>query len=262
VVANAATAESRLRADTLGLTYHYGYADLAREHPDKAIPEWAFETREAPLPPAWWRIYRQMQQQFLADLPDGDRIVAPNTLVQLTRLLQLATGPALLGDGGQPEHAMLGGKLRALTGVLEELPRPTVIWTAFKRTAEFLALFLKAPVLTGDTPADERQRIVDAIQSGQESYLVAHPGVGRFGLTLTAARSAVYVERGYDGDHYYQSLYRVRRIGTVEPPQVVRLLATGPNGERTVDHVIARVLDYRAGQAQAITTQLLREELA
>lgn len=257
IVANVPQIEPTLREDLRTILYAYSYTDLAREEPDKAIPEWTFETQEAPLPVGWWKLYCQMQKQFLADLPGGDRLLAPNALAKMVRLLQLASHPALTDPPGAVWSSK-GGKLEALLELLHTLPAPVIIWTNFVATAKHLAHVLQKPCLIGDTTPAERGRIVDEFQAGQWDGLVAHPGVGRFGLTLTAARSAVYVERSYNGDDYYQSLHRLRRIGTTEPPRIVKLLATGPEGQRTIDHVIDRVLDYRVRKAQALTTALIR----
>lgn len=258
VTANAPGIEPRLKADLAPILYTYNYADLARDEPERAIPEWAVETRQVPLPVSWWTIYKQMQDTFLASLPSGNVVLAPIVLTQLLRLVQLASHPALLDDA-TPWSA--GGKLSAIPGLLEELPQPCILWTNFVATAKELAQRLKAPMLIGDTPANERTRIVAEFQAGKHPVLIAHPGVGRFGLTLTRGRSMIFVERSFNADFYYQALYRCRRIGTTEPPHVVILEATGPDGQATVDRAIGSVLDYRKEHSDALTTARLREAL-
>lgn len=292
VVANVPGAEATLKQTLAPILYTYNYTDLARDDPSRAIPEWVFETRQVPLPPKWWALYQQMQTRFLADLPDGNRILASNVLARMVRLLQLASHPALLtteptvldheqakgermmltyggrspvADEGQdfPEYdwSARGGKLSAIAGLLEELPGPCIVWTNFIATAKHLASTLKAPLLIGETPAEERTQIVQDFQAGKHQVLIAHPGVGRFGLTLTRARSAIYAERSYDGDAWVQSLSRIRRIGTTEPPHVVILEATGPQGERSIDHIISLTLRYRKERSDVLTTSLVREAL-
>lgn len=256
VIGNVPHAEAQLHQDCKDELYAYNYADLERDHPEQAIPAWTFESRDVPLSDSHWKVYREMQRRFVAELPSGDTLVAPNVLVQVIRLLQLASGMWMFDEDSQDE-----GKLAGLWEILLTLPAPTILWVNFVATGQRLSQRLKAPLLTGDTPAAERTAIVDALQDGKHPLLIAHPGVGKFGLTLTAARSAVYVERSYDGDSFYQSLYRIRRIGTTQPPQVVHLLATGPNGEKSIDHVIDKVLSYRKGAATKLTTNTLRETL-
>jgi hypothetical protein len=68
-----------------------------------------------------------------------------------------------------------------------------------------------------------------------------------------------YLERSYNADDYYQSLYRPRRIGTEHSPHVVHLIADTPDGKPTVDWIIDRVLHYRAGESLKLTSGLFRE---
>ena len=270
VVANVPGVEAKLKTDLAPILRTYNYADLARDDPARAIPEWIFDVRKVPLPPAWWRLYKQMQDRFMTDLPDGNRVLAPNVLARMVRLLQLASHPALLTqepvddlaqDFPAYDWSAKGGKLSAIPGLLEELPGPTIIWGIFTAMGKQIASQLKVPFLYGEMPERERTQVVSEFQAGKYDALVAHPGVGRFGLTLTRARSCVYVTRSHAGDEWVQSLYRIRRIGTKEPPHVVVLESTGPAGERTVDFAIDKVLDYRKERSEVLTTQTIREAL-
>lgn len=257
VAGNVPRAERMLQRECRDELYSYSYADLAREFPEHAIPEWDFENRRVPLAPEHWKLYAQMQQDFLAQLPDGSKVLAPNALAQFVHLLQLATGPGALYTDPIPWNNR-GGKVSAALDLLDQLPQPVLYWTNFINTAQLLGDKLKCPVLTGNTRPADRTAATDALQSGKLKALVLHPGVARFGLTLTAARSAIYVERSFNGDDYYQSLHRLRRIGTTEPPRVVHLIATGPEGQPTVDASVHKVLDYRKRATLRLTTDLIR----
>jgi SNF2 family DNA or RNA helicase len=200
-------------------------------------------------------------------LPEGDRIIAPNILAQITRLIQFASNPALLG--GPDLHP----KWNTVVDLLEYETLPAIIWTNFIQTGRMLHQFLEANkykvgMLVGETPNVERDSIVKNFQAGNLDVIVAHPGVGKFGLTLTAARTAIYVERSYDGDNYYQSVHRVRRIGTTVSPHVIILLSLdvrkidGETEEHsTVDHVIHKVLGFKRENNIQLTTGLVREVL-
>lgn len=224
------------------------------------LPDWLFEDIEVAMSPGQYRPYKAMEDDFIAELgemPD-DKVVALNVLAQLTRLQQLASSPALLGGAAD------AAKWDAATEMLEWVEKPVIVWTNFIETAEQLeerwSKDYKVAVLTGKTPERDRQAIVDSFQAGEVDVLIAHPAVGKFGLTLTRARTVIYLERSFKGDDYYQSLHRVRRIGTKHRPYVVHLLATGPEGETTVDHVIGRILKYRKGESIKLTTGVLRGE--
>jgi SNF2 family DNA or RNA helicase len=204
------------------------------------------------------RLYAEMELTFLATLPEGDEVLAPNQLVQMIRLKQFASNPLLVGS------AYNSNKWDAVSELLEYEQLPALIWTSFKATAHYLTTELqkkyRVKALTGDTPEAERQMTVQQFQNGHLDIIVAHPGVGKYGLTLTAAHTAIYLERGYGADDYYQSLHRVRRIGTTQSPHVIHLLSGRPNGNKkgTIDHVIDRVLAYRKDSAIALTSGEIR----
>jgi hypothetical protein len=222
------------------------------------IPEWIFDDIETPMKKVQYRLYREMEREFLATLPEGDEILAPNVLSQMIRLSQFASNPLLL-DG--PDES---GKWDAVLDIMEYSEGPFIVWTNFIRTAELMCQRLKAKglrveSLTGETLAMKRQIVVDEMQSGNLDVIVAHPAVGKFGLTLTKARTAIYLERSFNGDDYYQSLYRFRRIGTVFPPHVIHLISSRPDGDEwTIDHTIGAVLKFRRDNSIAITSGMIR----
>ena len=225
------------------------------------IPDWIFDTIEVPMGKAQYKLYAQMEEEFIAELSEDDVILAPNVLSQMTRLLQFASNPVLL-DGVNE-----GAKWNAVHELLEYEELPAIVWTQFIATANFMKQELskkyRVATLTGQTKPEERQDIVDKFQAGELDVIIAHPAVGKFGLTLTAARTAIYMERSYNGDDFFQSLYRIKRIGTTKSPHVIFLLAVRPEGIEgyTIDHVINNVLDYRKNNSIAITTGMVKNIL-
>jgi len=224
------------------------------------LPDWLFESYEIPLYHDQWKPYMQMATEFWAALPEGDVVLSPNVLSQLTRLIQIASSPSIIGGKAR------AAKWDAAIDMLEWVGKPAIIWTNFIATAKGVANLATergytVEVLTGQTPQKDREAIVHRFQTLKTDVLVAHPKVGKFGLTLTAAQTAIYLERNYEGDNYYQSLHRVRRIGTTQRPLIIHLLATDPDGlgVRTVDHVIDKVLEYRKDGSLALTTDLIRK---
>lgn len=225
------------------------------------IPEWIFDSIKIPMGISQYKLYEQMENEFIADLPEGDQILSPNALSQMIRLIQFASNPVLIGG---PDD---GVKWKMVDEILEFEEKPAIIWTQFIHTAERLYKDLKAKyrtgLLIGEVSNDERQKVVNDFQEGNIDVLVAHPAVGKFGLTLTRARTAIYLERSFNGDDYYQSLYRIRRIGTTQPPHVIHMISVRPGSStgNTIDQVIDRVLDYRKNQSLSITSGLIREYL-
>ena len=225
------------------------------------LPPWVFDDYDIDMSAGQYKMYRQMEEEFKAELPDGDVLIAPNLLSQMTRLIQFASNPVLVGGLDQ------SNKWNAIREILEFERLPAIVWTEYVKTVDKMMNVLsrkkyRLSALTGKTPTDRRQYIVDQFQGGDLDVIIAHPGVGKFGFNLPAARTAIYLERSYNGDDYYQSLHRVRRIGTTESPHVIHLRSTRPdNGGATIDHVIHAVLDYKTQSTIKLTSGLVREVL-
>jgi SNF2 family DNA or RNA helicase len=223
------------------------------------LPEWIFSDIPVRMSDKQDKLYEKMEQEFNITLENGDNLLAPNVLAQLTRLIQLASNPSLVG--GVDESP----KWDAAIEMLEYEAGPFILWTSFIQTAEKLEKRIlekgyTVAKLTGATSAEDRQSIVDEFQKGLLQVIIAHPGVGKFGLTLTAARTAIYVERGYSGDDYYQSLHRVRRIGTTYSPHIIHLQSIRADEKSgTVDNVIGKILESRKENVMNLTNSNLKK---
>lgn len=254
IVANRPDAAERLQGD-LEDVYFARTQDQVLD-----LPDWIFDNVEIPMGAEQDKTYGQMEDLFVAELPEGKSLLAPNVLAQLTRLIQLASNPILVGGKNQ------SAKWAAVGEMLEYETLPAIVWTSFIETANQLKKQLESKfrvaVLTGATKSLDRQEIVDKFQTGELDVIIAHPGVGKFGFTLTAARTAIYLERSYNGDDYYQSLHRVRRIGTEYSPHVIHLISVRKDGTGTVDNVIDRVLQSRRNNVIKLTTGELKEMFA
>lgn len=252
VVNNAKNSDIRIKND-IGDIYYARTQDEVIN-----LPPWLFDTIEIPMADSQYKLYDQMEREFIAELPNGDEILAPIVLTKLLRLVQFASNPILIGG------LDVSPKWDAVREMLEFEKLPAIIWTSFKMTADLmnfrLSKYYRVATLTGDTKEQNRQIIVDKFQNGDLDIIIAHPGVGKFGFTLTAARTAIYLERSYNGDDYYQSLHRIRRIGTTESPHVIHLIAARPNGHKgnTIDHVIDKVLEFRKNSTLALTSGEIR----
>jgi SNF2 family DNA or RNA helicase len=113
-------------------------------------------------------------------------------------------------------------KVPTVTTLLSELlaqGEPVVVFTAFVATARALAEALRrtarpSPVLlTGAVPAQRRQGLVEAFQSGRQQALIATYGTGGLGFTLHRARHVVLVERPWTPGEAEQAEDRCHRIG-------------------------------------------------
>ena len=94
-----------------------------------------------------------------------------------------------------------------------------VLFTAYRKSAEKIAEALDAELIyadrrhSGDAIAKERQAIVDRFQSKEKRALVCLIGTGGIGYTLTAAQTAVLVDRLWTPTDAEQCESRLDRIG-------------------------------------------------
>jgi hypothetical protein len=177
----------------------------------------------------------------------------------VVRLIQAASNPLLL-DG--PDTS---GKWEAIPELLSLYPPPYIFWTSFIKSAQTInetlkKQGLKSAYMLGETKPQERQSLVDSFQQNKLDAIVLGQAVGSFGLTLTAGRTAFYVERNFDGS-YFQSLHRIRRIGTTKRPHVVHLRSIYSDSSKSIDHLVHSMLDYRVSMIQALTVGMLKENL-
>jgi SNF2 family DNA or RNA helicase len=214
------------------------------------LPDLIFQTIPVELRAKQRKVYDSLACQFSVELESAGVIEVPNVMAKLTRLQQVTSALANLEPG-----SLVSAKVDALVELVEAgLPRPLVVWVHWKETALLVANCLQnegltVAVATGDTDASTE---IEQFKRGDVEALVLSLGVGRFGHTLTNARSVVYIDKTWHADAYVQSLARVHRIGLKHRPLIVTLKA-----ENTVDEMVE---DNLAGKLPGIT-RINRQDL-
>lgn len=223
------------------------------------LPPFLFSEIDIPMTVEQEKSYNEMKtllSTIFTDEEGRDNIVSVDShLSEVIRLLQIASNPMLL------EGKNTSGKWDAFQELFEQYPGPFVVWTSFTKSAKDLAvrfskMGLTAAYMIGETKDYERQSIIDTFQAGKMDVLVAGQAVGSYGHTLTAGRTAFYPERTFDGS-FFQSLYRIRRIGTVHSPNVVFMRSVYRDGRKTIDALVHSLLDYRVEMVHKLTTGMI-----
>ncbi len=211
------------------------------------LPEYLFETIDVELLKGQAKAYRTMATEFIAELSDGTEVVAQNELAKLGRLQQITS----CWDGASAKHD-------ALIDLLETYEGPHLIWTHWTEGADALTARLPGAVahVSGKTSKKQRDIDLEAFKAGQLDSLVLSIGVGKFGHTLTNARTVHYVDKTWNADDYFQSLRRVRRIGLKHRPVVVTYRAPG-----TADDIVEMNLEGKLGGISKLTRSDLAELL-
>jgi SNF2 family DNA or RNA helicase len=93
---------------------------------------------------------------------------------------------------------------------------------------------------------------IDGVKKSKNAQcvLLAQPHAGGFGLTLTAASTAVYLSNDFSFTTRVQSEDRCHRIGQTKNVTYVDVLAVSPSGAKTIDHHILDCLRAKKSVAE------------
>lgn len=250
----------------LGQHRRVAKADVASELPPKV-----YSVRTVALPPEYRRAYDSMAEEMLAELPDGTELSVMGVLAQLTRLSQLSCAAAdvrtetetvwddFMGCEVEKVHHHVtlkapSWKVDALLEVLEERCGPNggeqVVCFASSRQLIELAgeaarkAGYRVGYVKGGQTAKQRTATIDAFQAGELDVICVVTQAGGVGITLTAARTCVFLQRPWSLVDATQAEDRLHRIGAEhESIDVIDIVAAN-----TIDTRVRQVLKERAGQ--------------
>jgi SNF2 family DNA or RNA helicase len=120
-------------------------------------------------------------------------------------------------------------------------------------------------LITGAQNEDERQRAIDDFQSGKIKWILFTAQAGGVGVTLTAARRLVMLQRPWSLVDHKQALDRIHRIGSEIHDSVVVLDYVT---EDTIEERVLQVLETKADNFEQIVRDkdqllsLLKEDKA
>lgn len=250
--------EPEFRLTLLGQHRRVAKADVLTQLPPKV-----YSVRTVELPAKWRKAYDDMERQMLAELPDGEEISVMSVLAQLTRLSQLASAAADVhttvetdADGVEHVHTEVtlrapSWKVDALLEILEERPGQPVVCFAPSRQlmavagAAAAAAGHRVGYVWGGQTQTERTKTVAAFQAGALDLICVTTQAGGVGLTLTAARTCVFLQRPWSLVESLQAEDRCHRIGSEvhDSIEIIDVVA-----KSTLDTRVRAVLRERAGQ--------------
>jgi SNF2 family DNA or RNA helicase len=221
--------------------------------------------REVALTQRTWELYKRLRNEAILSLPDTPMILETNGAVRLIRLAQITSGHVttspnyeVTDDKGKlflepPVEQLSHEKLDYTVDYLKEWSsaEASIVWCRFRPERERLAAALRAVGIKtyeiyGGQNSAERETAKLAFHptsrgSGRR-VLVAQPHAGGKGLDFSAATEALYQSNDWSLEWRQQSEDRSHRSGTIEQVSYIEILATGPTGQKTIDHTILRGL--------------------
>lgn len=95
------------------------------------------------------------------------------------------------------------------------------------------------------------------------AVVLGTPSSGSMGLNLAACHTVIYISNDYSLKTRLQSEDRVHRPGQTHPVSYFDIVATGPNGQKTIDHTVVKTLRDKGDLATLTTSawlSVLRDE--
>ena len=227
------------------------------------LPKVVPERRYVEMPPKQAKAYKQMKENMLAELDSGGILTVSSVLTQTLRLLQFASSYAELEevevvnkDTGEIETKVKvnlsepSGKIDAFVDDIKngDFGDESVAVSAVHiQLINLLSAKLtkeKIPhgLITGDQSEWERTVAMDDFQSGKTKFILFTAQAGGVGVTLTAARYLVRLERPYSLIDDKQVNDRVHRIGSEIHDSIIILDYTT---DSAVEERVREILDTK-----------------
>lgn len=166
--------------------------------------------------------YRDMKNELIVRLKNGEFATAANAAVAVMKLQQISNGFLKTDPETDPVALIAPHKnprIIALKQLIDSFDKRTqaIIWCRFRYDVETVCkLWARVAVpLYGGTADRERARNLEKWIEGESRFLVATPGTGGTGLNLQVGgcNHAIYYSNSEHFTHRIQSEDRIHRIG-------------------------------------------------
>lgn len=229
------------------------------------LPPQTFETRYVDMSPAGAKLYKEMKRESIVWLGEN-AATAPNVLSRLL-ILQRLTGGFIRADDEQTARQVDTSKLDALEDIvldLQEAGEKCVVFVRF--LDELYAIVdmlnrhkIRHSAIYGAVAQTERGELVESFQTDPDvRVFVAQVDTAGLGITLTAAKVAIFYSPTWNYASYQQALARTHRIGAQHDEcHYIHLIVPG-----TVDEDVMDALANKKNLADAVVdgkVELLKE---
>ena len=226
------------------------------------LPPVINERRDLEMSTKQKKAYDQMRDTMIAELESGEALSAPSILTQTIRLLQFASSYANIvvdENTGEP-RAVLSEPSCKVDSLMDDIKNgdfgedSVAVCAVSRQLIELLsAAMTKANIphglITGAQNEDERQQSIDDFQSGAKKWILFTAQAGGVGVTLTAARRLIMLQRPWSLVDHKQALDRVHRIGSEIHDSIV---ITDYVTEGTIEERVLQVLETKADNFEQI----------
>lgn len=227
-----------------------------------------------PMSKDTWKIYKEMRDDMITWLNNADASMAQQAVVKVIRLSQITSGflggvlplnptelqQAILDATGfiEPEVREVSGEKREFfwkwfnERLVEHPDFKIIIWCRFRPELFRLEKMLRRDdrvtvgTIVGGQKKEARTEAIRMLDPRTApkgpAAVIGIAQAGGLGLNLTAANHVMYLSNGHSLKDRLQSEDRAHRIGQTRPVSYYDVVATGPDGQKTIDHTISKSL--------------------
>lgn len=144
----------------------------------------------------------------------GSLFAEPGGITSRAKLARIAKG---IGDEQTGTH-----KPEFIRRLVESwASESTIVWCRYNAEQEQIAaLFPGCANVSGDTPEDDRQTLIDDFKAGRRRVLVTKPKILGFGLNLQVCTRMVFSTCQDSYEEFWQAVKRANRVGSTKPLRV------------------------------------------
>lgn len=226
----------------------------AKDHLE--MPELILNSVNVKLSSKAMRTYKDMQDEFIILLQNGDAITAPNAAAAGNKCRQIANGGVYHSDG-TVEH-IHNEKIEALEEIIEGMNgNPLLVFYEFRHDITRLQKLLGAdvPNLTG---AKDPLGMVKRFNAGEIPVMIGHGATVGVGLNLQeSCYNVCWMGVPWDLAMHDQANARVYRQGQKSPRVFIHYIMA----EGTMDQTVLKVLAQKGRDQEALYAALKNTSL-
>ena len=205
------------------------------------------------LEPSAMKLYKDLVDESIAQLNNGEEVTTTNVLTRLLRLSQL-TGGFISGDDRKKVQQVSKAKLEVLQDIVDSMQqegRKLVIIARFVPEIQAICKLLEKKGIQHSLimgGVKDRDLQVSQFQNDSEvTVFVGQVATAGMGITLTAASTMVFYSVDYSMSNYEQTRARIHRAGQKYPCTYIHLVA-----DNTVDSKVMTALKDKADFAKSL----------
>jgi len=214
--------------------------------------------------------YKNIKNELVTILDDGEVITSPSAVTALMKLRQIPSGfilDKILISGETDKkgrqkfktiaHNIGNSKINEFRTLVEDIgPKQVIVWINFKHEALQVVKALRemgveSGLLNSTATEKQKQEYLKAFKSGDLQYIVCHPKSVGFGHTLVNCTEAIYYSWDHSYDNSHQSRDRMYRKGQTKKCTYYYLLS-----DNTMDLPILKAVKSKENVSQAVLDYL------